>query len=234
MRPMKNKLKKLAKKVLGQTHNNEKLQEVASAPYNEVPFADMALQKLCEDFEFDTVLDVGSGAGLHADLFKKVGKEVTAVDFGTSIYFKQRDDKYEYYQGDFMEIDFGKKFDCVWASHVLEHQPNPGKFIERLIDLTIPGGIIAISVPPLKHDIVGGHLTLWNAGLLLYNLVFAGLDCSSASVRTYGYNISVITRNIKRNIVTLDYDSGDINKLANYFPMKVGEGFDGRIKTLNW
>ena len=50
-----------------------------------------AIKKLCTgDFNYETVLDVGSGEGLHADAFLYYEKKVTAVDFGTSKYYLKR------------------------------------------------------------------------------------------------------------------------------------------------
>ncbi len=202
-----------------------------------LPSGHYGLYKLLTDFDFDTVLDIGSGSGEHALVFKNYGKQVTALDFGTSLYAQERKDKESNINR--VEVDFAKytpenKFDCLWAAHVLEHQPNPGDFIKKCIELTNENGVIAITVPPLKHNIVGGHLTLWNAGLLLYQLVFNGLDCSEASVCTYGYNVTVITRKKLRPEVSLVYDKGDIRALQKYFPSFVAEPFDGRILHWNW
>ena len=208
--------------------------ETADAPFDSVPFADLSLQKLCVDYKFDSVVDIGSGAGLHSAVFREQGKNVTAVDFGSSVYFDRRESDYTYVRGDFMTLDFQRKFDCAWASHVLEHQPNPGAFISRMMEIVVENGVIAITVPPLKHEIVGGHLSLWNAGLLLYQLVFAGLDCRDAAVRSWGYNVSVIAFNRRRPHVDLDYDSGDVERLKEFFPLEVKEGFDGRIEKVNW
>ena len=54
--------------------------ETADAPYDSVPFAELSLQKLCLDYKFDSVVDIGSGAGLHSAVFREQGKNVTAVD----------------------------------------------------------------------------------------------------------------------------------------------------------
>lgn len=40
--------------------------------------ADEALFYLCDNFEFQSVLDVGSGQGLHAQQFRLRGKSVIA------------------------------------------------------------------------------------------------------------------------------------------------------------
>jgi SAM-dependent methyltransferase len=197
-------------------------------------FGNLALQCLIEHFDFQRVLDVGSGAGRHADVFEVHGKSVTAVDFGVSIYYRERPQHRKAVLGDYLSADVGEPFDCVWASHVLEHQPNVNLFLRKLHRDLREGGVLAVTVPPLKHEIVGGHLSLWNAGLLLYNLVFAGFDCSEAHVRRYAYNISVLVRKKSVTLPPLDYDSGDIDRLAAFLPPGLRERFNGDIERLNW
>ena len=197
-----------------------------------------SLQKLLRDYSFETVIDIGSGAGDHAKIFHKYQKKVTALDFGTSIYAQKKGNNYngiEHIEVDFYAYDPSHKFDCLWASHVLEHQSNPGLFINKCMKLVKEDGIIAITVPPMEENVLGGHLTNWNAGLLIYNLVFSGIDCSDCSIMSYGYNISVIVRNRKRSTANLTYDNGDITKLLQYFPKCINtEPFDGRIRNWNW
>ena len=73
-------------------------------------------------------------------------------------------------------------------------------YSEKINSILKEGGVLAITVPPLKNEIVGGHLSLWNSGILLYQLVVAGFDCREAIVKKYGYNISVIVKKNKINI----------------------------------
>ena len=139
--------------------------------------------------------------------------------------------------GDFNEWKTDQKFDLVWCSHVLEHQKNVNLFLRKCYNLVATDGFLCITVPPLKHNIVGGHLTLWNMGILIYNMVIAGIDCSSSMGKCYGYNISVIVR--KTPLIDIDkldllYDNGDLSKLQKYFPWKIKQNDDGNIKRINW
>jgi SAM-dependent methyltransferase len=170
--------------------------------------------------DFHSVLDVGSG-GVHADILRDAGKDVTTINLYDADIV-----------GNYLHYDF--KVDCIWASHVLEHQPNPNLFLQKCFRDLNDDGILAITVPPLKHDIVGGHVTLWNAGILLYQLILAGFNCVKASVKTYDYNISVIVRKRPFDMPELKMDFGDIETLNPYFPMLAYNGFNGEIKELNW
>jgi SAM-dependent methyltransferase len=210
--------------------------------FQSVQLAYRALMKLLSDYEFETVLDIGSGAGEQATVFLSHGKKVTALDYGKSPYYERRDPAIQTVIGDFNTYPFEAQFDCVWASHVLEHQANPNIFLRKIHHVTKENGIVAITVPPLKHQIVGGHVTLWNAGLLLYHLVLAGFDCRNASVLRYGYNISVIVQ--KKTFEVPDdiaFDQGDIRKIKHalpsgldFAPNALDDPFNGDIVRLNW
>jgi len=226
----------LYEKIIFKIH--EKRLPALDDDFKDLKLSGHALQKLIIDYDFNSVLDVGSGSGDHARIFNKNLKKVTALDLGKSIYAKNQGSNYlgiENIEGDFYNYNFDQKYDCLWASHVLEHQANPGLFIKKCIELVKCDGILAITVPPMEENVLGGHLGNWNAGILLYNLVINGLDCSDASILSYGYNISVIVRNRKRKFVDLSYDNGDIKKLIKFFPNCINqEPFDGRIKKWNW
>lgn len=204
-------------------------------------FGAHALQKVVDDCEPGKVLDIGSGEGLHSDAFVRHGWGVTAIDLGRSALF-QKGSGHEAIVDDFNYYDFFDDFDCVWACHVLEHQLRPHDFLRKCNMVCREGGTIAVTVPPYKSEIVGGHVCLWNAGLLLYHLVLAGFDCAEAKVLEYDYNVSVIVR--KRSIDILGgqvFDSGDIRRIKAFLPPSIDyrtnpedEPFEGDIKELGW
>ena len=63
----------------------------------------------------------------------------------------------------------------------------------------------------------------------------AGLDCSEAMVKTYGYNISVI---VKKKLIkipnNLDMDIGDIENFLLFPKGYDRQNFNGCIEELNW
>lgn len=203
-----------------------------------------ALQFILRNYAFESVLDIGCGNGIHSDIFMHHGKKVTAIDYGESIYFKKNkhNTNFKTIIDDFNTFLFEEQYDCVWCCHVLEHQENTGDFLKKLNSILKEGGILAITVPPLKDTIVGGHVSLWNAGLLLYRLVLAGFDCAEASVKTYGYNISVVVKKRSINVRhLLTYDCGDLKAIVKYLPRNLNYlsnpddmPFEGTIQELNW
>jgi SAM-dependent methyltransferase len=191
--------------------------------------ADEALNFVLNKYRFQTVLDVGSGEGLHANLFRAMLKSVVTID--SSEHWGCAD-----IHGEFCSYAFAEPFDLVWCSHVLEHQLNVNVFLRKIYQVLKVGGVLAITVPPAKPNIVGGHVSVWNAGLLMYNLVLAGFDCRDAAIKKYGYNISVVVRKSCASLPRLKMDSGDIEMLSCYFPTEVGpaQHFNGDIAELNW
>ena len=187
-----------------------------------------AMERLLADYKFQTVLDIGSGQGLHADKLRSAGKTVIALE--PSDHWHGRADV----RVPFEDFKPTEPFDVIWAAHVLEHQLNVNFFLRRVFELLKPGGIFVVTVPPWKTSIVGGHVTIWNAGLLFYNLIMAGFDCREARAGRYDYNISVMVRKRHAALPPLRMDRGDIEVLAPYFPLPVQQDFDGEINALRW
>ena len=192
-------------------------------------FGNQALDLLIDNYKFHRVLDIGFGGGEQATWFRNKNKEVVTIDLNTA-YGAKPD-----IIADYNSYDFTNKFDLIWCSHVLEHQLNVNHFLRKIWHDLRPRGIYAITVPPMKPQVVGGHVTVWNAGLLLYNLILAGFDCSKCHVKRYGYNISVVGRKKKARLPKrLRMDAGDIEKLAKFFPIPVHQDFNGDIQEINW
>lgn len=210
------------------------MQACIRAPFDSLQLGGLGLQVIVDEFKPHNVLDVGSGAGEHTRILREYGIQSTPVDFGRSIYYADGGAIDGALIGNFMEMDIPREYDLVWMSHVLEHQPNVNLFLSKARECMTPDGWLAVTVPPLKPEVVGGHLTLWTPGLLIYNLVFAGFDCSDARIMRYGYNITVICRLREAELPELSYDHGDVDRLSAFFPPGCREGFDGWMTDRWW
>lgn len=195
-------------------------------------------KKLVDTYpKFNSVLDVGGGLGDASLDFAGIGKEVTYIDRVNMIPIKQ--DNITIIENDFTEVYIGK-FDAIWCSHVLEHQPNVNDFLKHLKTHLTENGTLVLIVPPPKDKVVSGHINMWNAGILLYALVMAGFDCSKAKVKEIGYNIAVIVKNRTAVLPKLNPDKYELTALKSFFPDVNWENkknvytFDGVIKELNW
>lgn len=195
-------------------------------------FARECLEHLLSFTDVKTVLDIGSGHGEHARIMRDAGLSVTTLDLG-----HPADEEMH-----FFHYNHRHNFDAIWASHVLEHSTSPITFLAKCRLHLRDGGVLCVTVPPAKYELVGGHLSLWTTGLLCYNLILAGWDCSKAQVsRCYPnnkgeppYNLSVIVRKTPFTLPKLIYDNGDIATLAPYFPTPVFQGCDGRLPQTRW
>ena len=192
------------------------------------------LAYLVNDYkDIRNILDIGGGNLLAASFFVNNGFCVDVSDFDTSPYITKDALKKSginlFINGDFNKINFKKKYDLIWASHVLEHQPNIQDFILKILNVVDDKGYIAISVPPRKPFIVSGHINLFNPGLLIYRLVLAGLDCSRSKVFQYDGNICFFGKVKKVILPRLNYDIGDIEVLSQFFPNSPSDWLSGRF-----
>ncbi|MDR0486587.1 MAG: class I SAM-dependent methyltransferase [Elusimicrobiota bacterium] len=181
------------------------------------------------------ILDIGCGAEQpHSQKMREQNLQPKTCDYYDNCDFF----------GNFNDIEFEESFDAIWASHVLEHQPNVNLSLNKIRSILKEDGILAITVPPLKHQIISGHVSLWNGGLLLYHLILAGFDCRNASLKQYGYNISVILKKKTIDIrEKLNYGVNDLEIIREFLPPAInfknspyhsGREFDGDISAINW
>lgn len=167
-----------------------------------------------------TLLDVGSGDGTFTRYFRQHGIDVTAVNLEPPADFIGRFEDYQTEQ----------RFDAVWLSHVLEHVRNVGEFLEHCKTFLNDRGCLVVTVPPMKPELVGGHINLFTMGTLVYQLILAGYVVDW--IHTYGYNLSVCARASAVPLPQLQMDNGDIERLRKYFPVEVWQGCDGNLA--NW
>ena len=193
--------------------------------------ADQALDKFigtCKKLKLKKVLDIGCGPyQTHARCIREAGIKVDTVDIKYPATFRL----------DYNQLALATVYDGIWCSHILEHQHNAQQFLRKVHSDLKEGGVLAITVPPVKSQIVGGHVSLWNSGLLLYNLVLAGFDTSNASVKQYGYNNSVVLVKKTIQIGQLCHCGEDFKQLRLFFPdlpSWTDKGFCGEISNWNW
>lgn len=181
----------------------------------ELPNGNEALLRF-KEYELGRTLDIGWGG-------------VVSIPGAFTCDYKPPAD----FVGDYLSLKCNP-FDSIWCSHVLEHQRNPGLFLEKVRrDLKV-GGLLAITVPPYRKKVSGGHCFLMNEWQLLYNLVLAGFDCSRARVGVYGYNVSVIVRRVDAELPDLKMDDGDEKLISKFLPFKAVKGMNGNVGCIGW
>ncbi len=197
----------------------------------QIDWAVNTILRLVEEYDFETVLDIGSGAGEHTRFFRHYGKQVFSVDLAAGAD----------YVGDFNKLVLDRQFDVVWCSHVLEHQRNVGSFLEKIYAAVKDDtGILALTVPVHpRQRLLCGHITSWNAGLLCYNLVLAGFDCREARALQTAYELGLIVK--KKAAVAPEVGQSaafhmpdQLDKLAKFFPFPVGQSANAEVLDVNW
>lgn len=101
-----------------------------------------------------TFLDVGCGFGRNLMVFHELGFDVTGVEINA------REAEAARALGGFRVLSTsaqelertGARFDCVLASHVLEHVTDPIAFLQTLDRLAAPGGLVVLETPLADDD----------------------------------------------------------------------------------
>ena len=138
--------------------------------------------------KFKTCLDIGSGDGVHSEIMRHAGLEVTSVD--------KYSDKADYNM-DFMSYTKARQmdFDVVICSHVIEHQRNVGDFLDRIYDVLSDDGVLIISAP--NHSVetlVEGHLNSFLFPLFLQHMIHAGFDCKNGKYLSIVENSFIVSK----------------------------------------
>lgn len=102
-------------------------------------------------FESKIGLDLGCGAGRHAQQAARYGAEVIAVDISWSIeaaYARNRGNpKVHIIQADLFTLPFNDHtFDFVYSLGVLHHTPDPPAAFSRAVRVVRPGGVVVVWV----------------------------------------------------------------------------------------
>jgi len=100
------------------------------------------------------VLDIGCADGHILNWFRKVRThdvETYGVDLNEDAIRKARSQGHTVYAGRFEDVEIPEgQFDFVWASHVIEHVPDPKAFTEKVYRLLKPGGIFWFWTPNIE------------------------------------------------------------------------------------
>ncbi|MCM8811725.1 MAG: class I SAM-dependent methyltransferase [Candidatus Omnitrophica bacterium] len=134
------------------------------------------------------LLDVGCGTGEFLAAARQAGYLVSGFDFDAEAVktARQRTGINEITTGDLAQFsgkERTRRFDVVTAFEVLEHSPEPDRFLASLTELIAPNGYLAISVPDRERrprirydwDFPPNHLTRWSRGSLAHIIQRNGL-----------------------------------------------------------
>ena len=86
-----------------------------------------------------TVLEVGCGTGVYPIKLKELfsDKEYTGTDISeTAIKQCKQNSSFEFIAGDFLKLNFTKKFDLVFSHAVVDHVYDMDAFVLKIVELT--------------------------------------------------------------------------------------------------
>lgn len=100
------------------------------------------------------VLDIGCADGHVLNWFRRVHThevETYGVDMNAEAIEKARQQGHSVYLGRFEDVDLPEKFfDFIWASHVIEHVPDPKGFAQKAYGILKPGGVFWFWTPNIN------------------------------------------------------------------------------------
>jgi SAM-dependent methyltransferase len=181
------------------------------------------LLKLIRDYTFTTVLDIGSGLGEHKRFLELFQKQVTTCNLKAPANFI----------GDFLKAPIEGSFDVIWCCHVLEHQRNPGLFLDKIYSLLSEDGVFALCLPRHPAErLVTGHFTTWSLALACQHLVHAGFDCKEIAVFST-YEIGILVKKTPRGLppssIVLPWEA-----IKEYFPSQAQPGSEIGEALMHW
>lgn len=100
-----------------------------------------------------SLCDIGASYGCSYEVGKHLGFPLEYVGIESSPACRRRITKMGgQTHRDFFDLPLQKKFQLIWASHILEHYPDPDGFLTQLKTWMPPGGIGFVEVPCLDFE----------------------------------------------------------------------------------
>lgn len=197
--------------------------------------------------EMNSFLDVGFGRGQISSYLRRKGKRVTGIGLELASYGLDLDiveEGIQLIEANVENMPFENcSFDCVIASHILEHVSNMGNALKEISRVLEEKGILIVFIPKFSDYVCAGHVnTGWNLGQLMYVLLINGFDVKHGKFIEYGYSLCAMVKKSNYELPPLRGDRGDIHILneKNLFPMRIQsnngicDGYNGNIQAINW
>lgn len=118
-------------------------------------FVRNALKNLSHDFTQTTfsVCDIGAGFGCTYEVGQHQNLSINYFAFESSSIMRKRILSLGgEARGDFFQYEPSKQFDLVWASHILEHYPDPDDLLKKMQCMIKPRGAGLIEIPCLDYE----------------------------------------------------------------------------------
>lgn len=202
----------------------------------------LTLLQQTRKFDFNSIMDIGTGDGFAARFFNEIGKKVTVTGYDMDAYLSAPIPESI---AIIKNVDVcamidipDESFDAVWCCHVLEHVLNPGLALCEMRRILKPDGYLFLVLPEYAPYLVGGHVTPgWNLGVLMYVLILSGFDVRNGEFINHCWNITgFVKKGEPVNTDVLRFDKGDLEILSRLFPdnIVIQQGMDAELSKISW
>lgn len=161
-------------------------------PYSPEKWEFIRVAKFLKELKANRILDIGCGDGSFLDLLKQkdVAAECIGYEFNPDVANLTRAKGHEVYYGEFPSALQGKApYDVICMFQVLEHLADPIDFIQKVMKIMTPNGLLIIGVPdangPVRYfsnaltDIPPHHVSRWAESVFIKGFPRLGLQVQS-------------------------------------------------------
>ena len=96
-----------------------------------------------------TLLEIGCGYGYLLDEASSYFKRRVGTDFSLGALNQAQKRADHVFQGGIDSVNSAEQFDCIIATHVIEHVYHPMAFVRALLNSLRPGGCLLIATPDM-------------------------------------------------------------------------------------
>jgi 2-polyprenyl-3-methyl-5-hydroxy-6-metoxy-1,4-benzoquinol methylase len=109
------------------------------------------LKRLERFAQVGRVLDVGCATGFFLSQAQSRGWQVEGLDVSHfAVEYAKNHFGFDVQQGSLLELDYPpNSYDLITLWDVIEHVPDPKRYIERIAELLRPGGVFALATPDI-------------------------------------------------------------------------------------
>ena len=97
------------------------------------------------------IIELGSGAGRFTEHIVKYAKKCVTVDLSSAIFYNvsNKEKNVVLIKADFIKLEPKEKFDIAICRGVLQHTPNPSKYLIKLFDFVKKDGEVFFDIYPM-------------------------------------------------------------------------------------
>jgi SAM-dependent methyltransferase len=95
------------------------------------------------------LLEIGSGYGLFLDAARPAFRSLLGTEYSEAAAASARSRGHDVRVGGVEAVPGERTFDCIVATHVVEHVYDPRAYVARLLPLLRPGGRVLLATPDM-------------------------------------------------------------------------------------